>query len=153
VTPPEVNPIENPEQYREALIKAGVLTTAPETPAVPEEVKAQTELRDSRPPVRDSNGRVCRLNPDGTMDRVHFHQQLVTTWVDSKHLSYLDGSPRKVLNVQSFIHMPGEEWTDCKGSRYTLTERGEVRCLDVRIKGKGNKKRAIKERRLAREAQ
>jgi hypothetical protein len=127
------DPLNDPEGYRAGLIKSGILPKPEEAPET-DDLKAMTELKDNRKAVRDSRGRVCRQNADGTLERVHFHQRLVSA-TNSK------GEP----GFKSEIYMPGETWKDSRGREYTLCDQGTIICTSVRIKGKSNKKAYNKE--------
>jgi hypothetical protein len=61
VTPQKIDPIENPEQYRASLIKAGVLSK-PEAAPEFENLKAQYEIKGNRRAARNDRGRVCYLS-------------------------------------------------------------------------------------------
>jgi hypothetical protein len=133
----DIDPVENPDQYRAALYKAGIISD----PAPPEvdadELKAAGELKDERKGCRDDRGRVCRLNKDGSKERVHFSQQII---VKGGKL------------VSDDIHMPGENWKDSRGAGFTLTPTGTIVCTDIRVKGKANKKALKREKMRLRAA-
>lgn len=132
--------LEVPATYRAALVKEGILSE-PEKEEEPEELSALRELKDNRKAVRNDRGRLCRQNADGTLERVHFHQRVVSC-------TNKNGKP----SARTEIYMPGESWKDSRGTSYSLNPQGVIVCTDVRVKGKANKKALKKEKQAARRA-